>query len=747
MKILEKRPLALILCIMLGGFSFSIDLAWKTKLIVSVVPLIIIGAIFIFDGLKSGRKHIVYISLISLSVSLLLSLLWTLTFFPTRYFGKNVSIEAKVYDLDNTGASSTVITCKTSKIDGKKDKRTFILYLNKDKSNDIKKYDVVSFNATIKELPRQDDGFDGRSYYLSNGYSAILTESSDIEIKENKVDKFDSFFKNLRLKISNKLKLRTDFQTGAFLSALIVGDRKDLSGNTRLNFSRLGISHILALSGMHLAILSLALDYLLKQFYVKKKIRVALMSSVVLFYIALTGFSSSVLRSGFMVVITGILFLLSRKSDAITSLLISVALIVCFDPVAVFDLSLWLSAFATLGVITFSEIAQMPDKNTSRPKKLWILFKNGCLASVFAFAATFVFTALRFDSFSVVSIFTTLMFSFIIQLFIYGGLLVILIGGIIPIGKLLVLLSYMILNLAEFISSFRFVFVSMNSLVVKILIIALTVFFFAFLILEIKNKSRGIAIILILMISTFAAAEIDTLITRYDDSIRYTPSTSGDIMLLKSEGDATAIYSGKAFSDSSWDILDTLYEEGLTYVDNFVFTSYSYTSIDFTDNILRNIKVKKLLLPTPETSSEVGQAEGLSYLLSEYGTDMEFYDCIDYISFGNYKYRLFNKVDYIYGAYPESVYEIVCDEKSITYLSVCDYGSLSPSAKHFLFNSKNLIVGSIGNTRYYTFDMRLPEVDIIYYYDEGRLTEEATNYYKNKGVPMHLIKTPVEIYD
>ena len=116
-------------------------------------------------------------------------------------------------------------------------------------------------------------------------------------------------------------------------------------------------------------------------------------------------------------------------------------------------------------------------------------------------------------------------------------------------------------------------------------------------------------------------------------------------------------------------------------------------------------------------------------------------------SFGNYKYRLFNKVDYIYGAYPESVYEIVCDEKSITYLSVCDYGSLSPSAKHFLFNSKNLIVGSIGNTRYYTFDMRLPEVDIIYYYDEGRLTEEATNYYKNKGVPMHLIKTPVEIYD
>ena len=500
MKILEKRPLALILCIMLGGFSFFSDFSVIAKLAIAFSSLLLIAIIFIFDTLKSSRKPLVVISLIAFSLSIFLSLLWQSAFYPSEYYGDTVTVEGKILDINNSGTATSVMVCESDKINGKRDRHTFITYVDKELARKINEYDLVSFTAQINELSSQDDGFDGRSYYVSEGYSAILDEITDLEVLGNDVSLVSELLSRLRLKISNTLKLRTDFETGAFLSALIVGDRSDLSGNTRLNFARLGISHILALSGMHLAILTVALNFLFIKCGIKKKLRVSILAVLVVFYMGLTGFSASVLRSGIMLIISGALYLLATKADAVTSLFISVAVIVLLNPVSIYDTSLWLSAFATLGVVVFAEMAEKADKLATKTTKMLLALKNACLVSVFAFCATFAFVALRFNTFSVVSIFTTLIFSFVIQFFIYGGILLLLIGGVIPFGKLIVFFSDVILQFAEFISSIKLVCVSMNSIAVKLLIVLVSVFFFAFLLLEIKNKRKGVAIILILLI-------------------------------------------------------------------------------------------------------------------------------------------------------------------------------------------------------------------------------------------------------
>ena len=747
MKIFEKRPLALILCIMLGGFSFFADYSWKIKLIAASLSLLSIFAIYIFDNLKQGRKPIVVVSIAAFFVSMLLSTLWTFIFFPSKFYDQNVEIEAKVYDIDNSNSSSTIMICKTEKINGKTDRHTMIAYVDKETSVYIRKYDVIQFTADLKEFSSYDDGFSGRSYYISKGYSARLDNFDNLQIEENRIDKVDAFLKELRLNISNKLKLRTDYRTGAFLSALILGDRSDLSGSTKLNFARLGISHILALSGMHLAILSLAVNFILIKFGFKKKIRAYIVTVLILFYMALTGFSASVLRAGMMLIIYYLLFLLSRKSDSLTSLAIAVSLIVAFNPTAVFALSLWLSAFATLGVIVFSEISEKPDKDDSKIIKVWIWLKNGCLVSVFALCATFIFTALRFDNFSVVSIFATLIFSFVIQLFIYGGLILLLIGAFIPFGRIMIIFSNGILWLAERISSFKFIYVSLNSFVAKLLIIILTVFFFAFLLLEIKNKKKAVAIILLMVLSVFAASEVHTVLEAYNDDVIYSASASGDTLILKSNGDLTAIYSGKAFMDNAWNIIDVFVDENVVYIDNFVFASYSNSTLDFTSLIVSSIKVERILIPRPNTDDEMNQAEGLSYLLMNYGTKLEFYEMLDYVTLGEYKYRLFDKVDYVYGEYPSNVYEVSCGIESLTYVSVCEYENLSASAKALLFNSENLLIGTVGNSNYYIFDMHLPNIRNIYYFDSGRLTDDAMNYYKEKGASIKNIKTPLSIFD
>ena len=747
MKIFEKRPLALILCIMLGGFSFFADFSWEFKLIVSVSIFLLIGLIFVFETLKFGRKPIILISLVALILSLLLSIAWEISFYPNEYYNQNVEIDAKIYDIDNSGTSTAKITCKTSKINGKRDRHTVILYLNKDEVSRLKEYDIISFRADIEALAGHDDGFDGKSYYVSQGYSAIASNVSEITISDNKTDKISALLDSLRLKISNKLKLRTDFNTGSFLSALIIGDRSDLSGNTKLNFSRLGISHILALSGMHLAILTVALNFLLIKISVKKKIRVFVLALIVLFYMGLTGFSPSVLRSGAMLIISGILYLLATKSDPITTLIIAVFGIVAINPTSVYDTSLWLSAFATLGVILFSELATKPDENATIITKILIAFRNASLVSVFAFCATFAFVAPRFESFSVVSIFTTIFFSFVIQFFIYGGILLIILGGIIPFGKLVVLFSDTILWIAEAVSSLKFVSVSMNSLVVKILIVLLSIFFFSFVVLDIKNKKKGVLIIVCMLLSVFIAAEIHTVSVRYNDDVVYAPNASGDLVLLKSGGDVTVIYSGKSYSDDAWDVLDYFNAESLTYIDNLVFASYSYSTVDFVQALANGIKIERIMFPSPTTDDEIGQAEGLSYLLEDYGARLEFYDVLEYLEFGEYKYRLFEKVDYYYGESPSNVYEIVLGNQRFTYVSVCKYEDLSASSRALIWNTDNLLIGTVGNSNYYIFDMRIADIERIYYSDDGRLTDDAEAYYKEKGASVYCTKSPVSLVD
>ena len=747
MKIFEKRPLALILCIMLGGFSLFADFSLDAKLYLGLTSLLLIGIIFVFETLKIGRKLIVVLSLVAFSLSLFLSALWSFTFFPSKYYDQNVTVDAKIIDIDNSSSSTMVAVCKTSKINGKNDRHTLILYIPKKEAVNLEQYDVISFSAKINEFSDRDDGFDGKSYYISSGYSALCNNVSEIKIEGKKVDLVSSFLHKARLKISNTLKLRTDFNTGAFLSALIIGDRSDLNGNIRLNFARLGISHILALSGMHLAILTLALNFILIKIGVKKKIRVSVLAVLVLFYMGLTGFSASVLRSGIMLIMSGALYLLSTKADTITSLFISVSVIVAVNPVSVYDASLWLSAFATLGVIVFAEIAEKTDKTASKITKILVALKNACLISVFAFCSTFVFVALRYDSFSVVSVFTTIIFSFVIQFFIYGGLLLLLFGGVIPFGKLIVLFSNAILYLAEAVSSIKPVYVSMNFFLVKALIVLITVFFFAFLILDMKNRKRGIALVVVMLFTVFAVAETQTTIIRYNDDIIYAPSESGDVMLLKSRGEVSAIYSGKAYTDCAWDILDYFTDERLTYVDNLVFVSYSYTTVDFINTIIGRIKVEKIMMPIPITDDEINQSEGLSYLLSDYGTSLEFYGMTEYISFGEYKFRLFEKVDYRYGEYPENVYEVVCNDQRFTYLSVCKYEDLSVSAKALIWNSENLLIGTIGNSNYYIFDMRIDDIEKIYFYDDGRLTDDAENYYKEKGASVICTQSPVGLME
>jgi hypothetical protein len=90
---------------------------------------------------------------------------------------------------------------------------------------------------------------------------------------------------------------------------------------------------------------------------------------------------------------------------------------------------------------------------------------------------------------------------------------------------------------------------------------------------------------------------------------------------------------------------------------------------------------------------------------------------------------------------------VVFGDVKYTYLSVCKYEELSASAKALLYNSENLIIGSIGNSKYYIFDMILPDIKKIYYFDDGRLGSDTVKYYESSGAEVSKITTPLGLMD
>jgi len=154
-----------------------------------------------------------------------------------------------------------------------------------------------------------------------------------------------------------------DNQGGATIRALLFGDRLLLESGFMDRIRRAGLSHSLALSGLHLALVgsfgscaAWMLGWLwpgLLLVLPRQKLGIFLALPLVLVYLWLGDFSPSLLRASLMLGAVAVHLILGAKSHPQDALCVAVAVLALLDPKAVFDLSLQLSVLAVGGIILF----------------------------------------------------------------------------------------------------------------------------------------------------------------------------------------------------------------------------------------------------------------------------------------------------------------------------------------------------------------------------------------------------------
>lgn len=147
--------------------------------------------------------------------------------------------------------------------------------------------------------------------------------------------------------MTERIQLLFSGDAAGFLTAILTGDRGEISEEAYLALTEAGLNHILAVSGMHCGFL-MALAGLLLQ---SRKLQALLGIPLLAFYAALTGGSPSVLRACVMLSLPLLAILARRENDGPTSLLTALFLILLANPFAAASVSLQLSFAAMAGIL------------------------------------------------------------------------------------------------------------------------------------------------------------------------------------------------------------------------------------------------------------------------------------------------------------------------------------------------------------------------------------------------------------
>ena len=133
---------------------------------------------------------------------------------------------------------------------------------------------------------------------------------------------------------------------------MLTGDKYGLDDEVSDYFTAAGLGHIMAVSGLHIGFLALALNFMLCK--LGRKVRYPIVMTVLVGYAMLANFSPSVVRAVIMAAISGFAVFVGGRRDLLSSLLCAFSFILAFKPLYLFDAGFLLSFCAIFGIALFS---------------------------------------------------------------------------------------------------------------------------------------------------------------------------------------------------------------------------------------------------------------------------------------------------------------------------------------------------------------------------------------------------------
>ena len=414
--------------------------------------------------------------------------------------------------------------------------------------------------------------FNYRKYLLSKNIKEICT---DCEVK--RVRKTKNIFYIIKNKIVEHI---NNYKSKDYLKAFVIGDTSLISDDAKDAYSNIGISHLLAISGTHVSMFLVIINFLFK----KSRLKNFILFSFFFFFLFITGFVESLIRCVLFMMLSFVNKKFKLKLNSINLIILTASILFIINPYLVYSVGLMFSLVITFFIILISDKL----KNKSYVNKTFIISLIGFLSSV-------PILAYNFFKINVLSILFNIIFVPLVSFFIFP---LSLITFIIPLFDDL---FYMVANAFEGITLFLDNFKMLSFVIAKPNIIVIFIYYLM-LYLSIKVNKKWIIFYLIILIININAKFLIT-----NPTITFLDVGQGDsTLIILPKGNTILVDTGgNFFSNSSISLNKTipyLNSLGINKIDLLILTHGDYDHMGDATYLVDNISVEKVIFNNGEYS-------------------------------------------------------------------------------------------------------------------------------------------------
>lgn len=229
-----------------------------------------------------------------------------------------------------------------------------------DIGNEVELGNQIEIKGTIIPIsePRNPTAFDYKEFLARRNIHSQIRADSLISIKDQAST---LSWISIRKKALEIVERNFNPVTAPIAKALLLGYKNELEGDTRQAFARAGLSHIMAVSGLHVGLVIAPFWVIIPFFWTKKhgtKFGLAILIIILFFYAGLTGFSAPVMRASLMATLLTYGKLFSKSANSINLMGVTALIILIIDPTQLFEVGFQLSFAAVLIILLVLPVIQ-----------------------------------------------------------------------------------------------------------------------------------------------------------------------------------------------------------------------------------------------------------------------------------------------------------------------------------------------------------------------------------------------------
>ena len=232
----------------------------------------------------------------------------------------------------------------------------------------------VSFRASLyyPAGAANPDGYNFREELLRRGVTVGVYGKEGVTVSVPSAPSFAGAAASLRHRLTEALVRMMGEEAGGYTSAILLGNRSLVPSEDRAAFARLGIAHVLAVSGFHTGVLVFLLSGLFRLLKLRPAVRLVLYGIILLCYCALCGMSQPVLRASLLLMLSLGGKLLNRPRIGLHLLCASAIVLLLLSPVQLTGISFQLTYCAVLGITLLAPYLDSLNPFSRKfPRKIW----------------------------------------------------------------------------------------------------------------------------------------------------------------------------------------------------------------------------------------------------------------------------------------------------------------------------------------------------------------------------------------